>query len=335
VKLVLAKVWERKTGLEYKEETDKMANLKGSDTTVNEIRSGRKPTLWETLSHEKYFKWMLILPLVIVLLVFMVYPLIFCLYKSFFQSNLGAAGDKFVGLANYIKMLHDTNFWIPLGRTFQVTVICIIAELLIGLGIASLWNRDFRGQNIIKGLILLPLLVAPLILSIVWNFLLEYDIGFVNQVLYAIGIGRVKWWDPSMALYTICLITIWQWVPFSASVLLAGLKSLPKDVFEAAKVDGAKGWFTFRKLTLPMLSPLIVIITLLRTMWLIRLFDPLYGTTRGAVNSELLDWMVYRTSFVYFDIGYGSTIAIMSLFLTIIIGAIMFRQLIKALNATR
>ena len=312
-----------------------MANIKGGVTMVNEIGLGRKPTLLESLSSEKTFKWMLILPLIIVLLVFMVYPLIFCIYKSFFQSSLGGAGDKFIGLTNYIKMLHDRTFLVPLGRTFQVTAICIIVELLVGLGIASLWNRDFKGQNVIRGLILLPLLVAPLILSIVWNFLLEYNIGFVNQVLAAIGIGRVKWWDPSLALYTICAITIWQWFPFSTSVLLAGLKGLPKDVFEAAKVDGAKGWYTFRRLTLPMLSPLIAIIVLLRTMWLIRLFDPLYGTTRGGVNSELLDWMVYRTSFVYFDIGYGSTIAIMSLFLTLIIGAIMFRQLIKALNATR
>jgi multiple sugar transport system permease protein len=334
MKSIITKVGESKEGLEYKEETDEMANTKSSLTTVNKIGSVRKPTIWETLSNEKYFKWMLALPLIIVLLVFMVYPLIFCLYKSFFQSGLSGAAT-FIGLENYRTMLRDTNFWIPLGRTFQVTVICIIAELLIGLGLGTLWNRDFKGQNVVRGLILLPLLVAPLILSIVWNFLLEYNIGFVNQILYAVGIGRVNWWAPSGALYTICAITIWQWFPFSASVLLAGLKSLPKDVFEAAKVDGAKGWYTFRRLTLPMLSPLIVIITLLRTMWLIRLFDPLYGTTRGAVNTELLDWMVYRTSFVYFDVSYGSTLAIMSLFLTMIIGAIMFRQLIRALNATK
>ena len=102
---------------------------------------------------------------------------------------MGAAKDIFIGLENYRTMLHDVNFWIPLGRTFQVTVICIVAELLIGLGLGSLWNRDFRGQNIVRGLILLPLLIAPLILSIVWNFLLEYNIGFVNQIFSAIGIS--------------------------------------------------------------------------------------------------------------------------------------------------
>jgi len=291
----------------------------------------RKPSAWETLSSEKYFKWVLIIPLIVVLLVFMLYPLIYCLYNSFKEGGL--SGTIFVGLDNYIKMMRDKTFWVPFSRTMQVTVICIIFEILIGLGIAMLWNRDFKGQNFIRGLVLLPLLVAPLILSLVWNFLLEYNIGFINQVFDAIGIGRVKWWEPRWALYTICAITIWQWFPFSTSVLLAGFKSLPRDVFEAAKVDGSSSWYTLRRLTLPMLSPLIVIIMLLRTMWLIRLFDPLYGTTRGGVNTELLDWMVYRTAFVYFDVGYGSTLAIISLYLTIIVGAIMFRQLIRALNA--
>lgn len=310
-----------------------MSSVKNESVTINKMDLGRKPSVWEVLSSEKYFKWVLLIPLLLVLLAFMIYPMIYSIFHSFYDADL--AGRVAVGLKNYRTMLRDTNFWIPLGRTAAVTVICIIAELLIGLGIATLWNRNFKGENIIRGLILLPLLVAPLILSIVWNFLLEYDIGFINQFLATIGLARIKWWDPSLALFTICGITVWQWFPFSASVLLAGLKGLPKDTFEAAQVDGAKGWQVFRKLTLPMLSPLIMIIVLLRTMWLIRLFDPLYGTTRGAVNTELLDWMVYRTSFVYFDVGYGSTLAIMSLYLTMIIAAIMFRQLIKALDASK
>ena len=300
---------------------------------INDFKLGRKPSAWEILSNEKNFKWMLIIPLVIVLLLFMVYPLIYCLINSFREGGL--SGTVFVGLKNYRAMMRDASFWVPFGRTIQITIVCIISELIIGLGIALLWNRDFKGQNLIRGLVLMPLLVAPLILSLVWNFLLEYNIGFFNQVLDAIGIGRVKWWDSRWALYTISAITVWQWFPFSTSVLLAGLKSLPRDVFEASKVDGASQWYTFRRLTLPMLSPLIIIIILLRTMWLIRLFDPLYGTTRGAQNTELLDWMVYRTAFVYFDVGYGSTLAIMCLFITMIIGALMFRQLIKALDAAK
>jgi len=309
-----------------------MPNEKNNATTIDTFNLGQEPSIWEKLSNEKYFKWILLAPLIIVLLVFMLYPLIYCIYNSLYEGGL--VGDKiFLGLENYRHMLRDGSFWIPLGRTAKVTVICIVFELLIGLGLAVLWNRNFKGMNLIRGLVLLPLLVAPLILSLIWNFLLEYNIGLVNQILAIIGFGRVKWWSTQMALYTICGITIWQWFPFSALVLLSGLKSLPKDVFEAAKVDGATSWYTFKKLTLPMLSPLIMIIVLLRTMWLIRLFDPLYGTTRGGVGTELLDWSVYRTAFVYFDVGYGSTLAIMSLYLTIIISAIMFRKLIKALDS--
>ena len=264
----------------------------------------------------------------------MLYPLFFCLYQSFHTGGV-VGTTAFVGLTNYVELLHDPDFWVGLRRTAEVVVICLIAELLIGMGIALLWNRDFKGQNVVRGLTLLPLLVAPLILSLVWNFLLEYNIGLVNQVLSTLGLGRVKWWWPNIALFTICGITVWQWFPFSTFVLLAGLRGLPKDVFEAAKVNGASAWYTFRRLTLPMLSPLIIIIALLRTMWLIRLFDPLYGTTRGGVNTELLDWTLYRTAFGIFDVGYGSAMAIVSLYLTIILCAILFRLLTKALGETK
>lgn len=291
----------------------------------------RKPSIWEVLTSERYFKWTLLIPLVLLLLVFMLYPLFYCLYYSFHEWGMQEKAI-FIGLDNYRHLLNDKPFLVALGRTLEVLVICIAAELFIGLGLAMLWNREFRGQNIVRGLSLLPLMVAPLILSLLWNFMLEYDFGAVNQILTAIGLGKVYWWSPEFALYTICLITIWQWFPFSVFVLLAGLRSLPRDVFEAARVDGASGSYTFRRLTLPMLSPLIMIIVVLRAMWLIRLFDPLYGTTRGGVRSEVLDWTVYRTAFVFFDVGYGSSMAIFSLFLTIALCALMYRQLMKALG---
>jgi len=296
--------------------------------------TARKPSIWEVLTSERYFKWTLLIPLLLLLLVFMLYPMFYSIYYSFHEWGMQAEAI-FIGLKNYRQMLNDTAFLEAFGRTFEVLVICIVAELLLGLGLASLWNREFKGQNIVRGLTLLPLLVAPLVLSLLWNFMLEYDFGAANQILTAIGLGKVYWWSPELALYTICLITIWQWFPFSVFVLLAGLRSLPRDVFEAAEVDGASGWYTFRRLTLPMLSPLILIIVVLRAMWLIRLFDPLYGTTRGGVRTELLDWTVYRTAFVFFDIGYGSAMAIFSLFLTIALCAVMYRQLMRALGVIK
>jgi multiple sugar transport system permease protein len=291
----------------------------------------KKSSFWEVLTSEKYFKWTLLIPLILVLLLFLFYPLIYCLFYSFRDYTLLKPAE-FVGLANFYSLLHDGVFWTALGRTGIVLSVSIAAELLLGMGIALLLNRGLRGESIIRSLCLLPLMIMPLAMSMIWNFILQYDFGAANQILVALGGNKISWFAPDHALFTLCFVNIWQWFPFSVFVLLAGLKSLPKDAFEAAKVDGASAWTVFRKLTLPMLSPLIVIIILLRTMWLIRFFDPLYGTTRGGANTEVLDWMMYRTTFVFFDIGEGSALALISLFFTIIVCAVLFRQLMKALG---
>jgi multiple sugar transport system permease protein len=297
--------------------------------------SSRKSTFWEVITSEKYFRWTLLVPLILVLLLFLIYPFFYCLYYSFTDYHITAPA-QFIGLDNYFSILRDTMvFWPALGKTALVLVISVVVELILGLSIAMLLNRDFKGQNIVRGLCLLPLMIMPLAMSMVWNFILQYDFGAVNQILVALGGHKVSWFNPRYAIYILAFINIWQWFPFSVFVLLAGLKSLPRDAFEAAKVDGASAWTIFRKLTLPMLSPLITIIILLRTMWLIRFFDPLYGTTRGGANTEVLDWMMYRTTFVFFDIGNGSALALISLFMTIILCAILFRELMRALGVIK
>ena len=305
----------------------------------NEVMAGTMPTelqgkqtFLEVLTSERYFKWFLITPLLLVLLIFTLYPMCYCLFYSTHQFAMPRPA-KFIGLDNYRAVLQDINFWQALGRSFYLLVLSIAVELILAMGIALLFNREFKGQNIIRGLCLLPLLISPLAMSMIWDYILHYDLGLLNHVLTTIGLSKVNWWTPKVSLYTIAVISIWQWTPFSVFVLLAGLRSLPRDSFEAAQVDGASSWYTFRRLTLPMLMPIIMIIILLRTMWLIRLFDPLYGTTRGGVGTETLDWMVYRVAFVFFDVGAGSTLAIVSLFLTLILCALLFRVLMKSLGA--
>ena len=292
----------------------------------------RQRAFSDLLSDEKYYKWILLGPLLLTLAIFMLYPLLYCMWYSL--CNFGMTKPaSFIGLDNYRDVLRDPDFWQALGRTGIVLVVSIVCELVIGMLIAVMFNRNFRGQNQIRALILLPLLLSPLAVSMMWNFFLQYDFGIVNLILGRIGIHKVQWFEPGRALYTIAFISVWQWMPFSAFVLFAGLKSLPKDSYEAAKVDGASPWYTFWKLTIPNLMPLISIIILLRTMWLIRLIDPLYATTRGGAETELLDWQMYRVTFVYFDIGRGSTMAIISLFITIVVCAILFRRLMKVLAA--
>ena len=301
--------------------------------TFDAVNPAPKRTFMQALSSEKYVKWLCILPLLILLAAFMLYPTFYCLFMSFTDYILKGA-PKFCGLENYRDVLHDGEFWVALGRTFYILVICISVELILGMTFAMMLNRTFAGQNIIRGLCFLPLLISPLAMSLMWNYMLHVQFGIINQFLDWFGLGRHEWFSSQkFAIYTIMFISIWQWTPFSIFILLAGLRGMPKDQFEAANVDGASPIFIFRKLTLPMLKPLIIIIVLLRTMWLIRIFDPLYGTTRGGMNTEILDWMVYRIAFVFFDVGRGSALALFSLYLTIIICAIMYRQLIKAMEA--
>jgi len=294
----------------------------------------RKKTFWQVLTSEKYYRWLLISPLLLTLLVFMFYPLFHSLYFST-QIYVPGRANVFTGWENYRYVLHDAEFWSALGHNLLIIVVCITIELVLGLAIALLWYREFKGQNVVRALCLLPLLVSPLVLSMVWDFILRWDLGVVNQILSAARLPQFQWLAPGVAIYSIALITSWQWLPFSIFVLFAGMRAMPRDAFEAAKVDGASAWYTFRRLTLPMLMPLVLIIILLRTMWLIRLFDPLYATTRGGSGTQTLDILVWRTSFMYFDMGVGSTMAIISLFLTIILCAILFRYLMKAMGAVK
>ncbi|XWN32660.1 MAG: sugar ABC transporter permease [Devosia sp.] len=307
-----------------------------ADTTLPKgaaQQQGRKTSwLGHHLNRDVTAKWILIGPLVLFLLVFMLYPTLYSLYMSF-TDYIMRGPPNFVGLDNYRFLLDDPMFWEALHRTLFVLVACITIELSLGLAIAMLLNRDFPGQDIVRGLCFVPLLISPLAMSLMWNYMLHIQFGVVNDAVTFFGLPAVGFLSTQgLAIWSIIFISVWQWLPFSIFVLLAGLRGLPRDQFEAAQVDGVPAWRVFLRLQLPMLMPLIIIIVLLRTMWLMRLFDPLYGTTRGGLDTELLDWMIYRTAFVDFDIGLGTAYALFALYLTLIICLLMYKRLMAAMN---
>lgn len=286
----------------------------------------------EFYSDDRVMRWLFVAPLVLLLLCFMVFPTLYSLWMSFTDYTMRGA-PEFVGMDNYRYLLADAEFWAALRRTVFVMVVSISAELVAGMLLALLLNREFRGQNVLRGLCFAPLLVSPLAMSLMWKYILDVEYGIVNHALTELGGSARPWFaDGDYAIWTVISISVWQWLPFSTFVLLAGLRGLPRDQFESARVDGASSARIFFRLTLPMLRPLILIIVLLRTMWLMRLFDPLYGTTRGGVDTELLDWLVYRVSFVLFDIGLGSAYAMFSLYITLIVCALLYKRLIAAME---
>ncbi|GAB5374632.1 MAG: sugar ABC transporter permease [Acuticoccus sp.] len=307
-----------------------------ADTPLSQPKSAEKAYRAGWLSHrlnkDSTAKWILIAPLVVFLLVFMVYPTVYSLYMSFTDYIMRDAPNM-VGLDNYRWLMDDPVFWKALQRTLFVLVACIVIELTLGLAIAMLLNRDFPGQDLVRGLCFVPLLISPLAMSLMWNYMLHIQFGVVNDAITFFGLPAVGFLSTQgLAIWSIIFISVWQWLPFSIFVLLAGLRGLPRDQFEAAQVDGVPAWRVFLRLQLPMLMPLIIIIVLLRTMWLMRLFDPLYGTTRGGLDTELLDWMIYRTAFVEFDIGLGTAYAMFALYLTLIVCLLMYKRLMSAMN---
>jgi multiple sugar transport system permease protein len=292
-------------------------------------------TFWGVISSEKYFRWLLLIPLIAVLLVFAFYPLFYCLYMSF-HNAIFVQPPTFAGLENYRVILRDISFWIIIARSASAILVCVCVEVVLGLAIAIFLNREFRGQNTVRGLCLLPLVVSPLAMSLMWKYFLEPQFGIINAMIGGLGFDQIPFLSTQgLALGTIMFMEIWKWLPFSIFVFLAALRGMPKDVYEAASVDGAGNWYTFRRLTLPDLRPFIMIVVLLRVMWLIRLSDPLFGTTQGGAGTEVLDWYIYRIAFVRFDLGEGTTLALIALIMTLIIGAILFRQLIKALESSK
>jgi multiple sugar transport system permease protein len=286
------------------------------------------------INNDNYFKWILLLPAIIVMLIFVVYPLIYVVTTSF-QQYLIPRPPVFIGVENYRTTLNSSLFWQTVGRSFLLMFIAITVQIILGLLIALLFNREFKGENFVRGLCLLPVMGAPFALSLVWRYMYDRQYGVFNSILSLFNVPPIGWLNNrTLAFFSVIVIDVWQWTPLVIFILVAMLKSFPKDPFEAAKVDGASSWFVFRKLTFPMLTPGIIIVILLRMIELIKFYDPLYGTTRGGPGSatETISLLVYRIGFVRFDIGSASSMAVIILYITMIITVLIFRQLMKAIG---
>lgn len=235
-------------------------------------------------------------------------------------------GFSFIGLANFVQMFTTLErFWPAVWRTFLFTVFAVTFELLIGLVIALLLRRPFRGQGIVRVIILLPLVATPVAVAMMWLLIFEPTIGFANQLLAWLSLPRQGFIaDPSQTLPTLIFVDIWQWTPMVALILLAGLSTLPQEPEEAALVDGASAWQRLVHVTIPMLLPAMVTAILLRSIDALKTFDLLYATKgRGGGSlheAETLNILAYSQSFEYNDYGIASAVLVV-FFLIIVVAS--------------
>jgi multiple sugar transport system permease protein len=272
-----------------------------------------------------------IMPAIVFILVMMTFPLVYNAWLSFHEWTGSALRPPTpVGFGNYTTLLTtDDRFYPAVGRTFLFTIVAVSVEMLLGLGIALLLWKSFRGQAVIKTLILLPMVATPVAIGMAWLLMLEPTVGVINNILRGIGATPQPFLgSPQQALWVLMGVDIWQWTPMMALITLAGLLSLPEDPYEAALVDGANPLQRFLFVTLPLLIPTMLTALLLRSIEALKTFDIIYTMTRGGPGfaTETLNTMSYVTAFEYFRLGRAS--ALLVVFFAIVLGvSVIFIQL--------
>lgn len=271
---------------------------------------------------ERYAQYWLILPALVTMCAVLVYPLAYSLWISFFDWNITSVGRPFLGLRNYVEALTSASSRFVFVQNIAFTLICIALEFAIGMALALLLSRQFKGRSLARTLLLLPMLTAPVLAGFNFRWIFNDRFGLANQVLIQAGLDTHAWLaDANLARATIILVTIWQGIPFMMLLMLAGLESLPVAPFEAATVDGASAWQRFLHITLPLLRPVIVVAVSLRVIDLFRTFDTIYIMTFGGPGhaTELLPFYIYRAAFSSGRFGYASALSYITLLLTLLI----------------
>jgi ABC-type sugar transport system permease subunit len=256
----------------------------------------------------------LVAPTVLVILGLSVIPMVYSGWLLVHSYNpLRPATTQFVGTGNLELLLQDPRVWQALRTTLVYVGIAVPISFVLGLAIALLFNQGYPGVRLFRGLALIPLMVMPVAVGLTFQMLFEFRIGVFNWIVSdLLGLPRVQWLaDPTMALVSVIIMDVWQHTPFAMMVLLAGLRSMPSEPVEAARVDGATGWQVFRHITLPYLQPLILVVFLLRFIGGFKLFDEIYALTQAGPGqaTETLAYYVYILGFKAFDLGYASAVS--------------------------
>ncbi|WP_040769086.1 carbohydrate ABC transporter permease [Tsukamurella sp. 1534] len=276
-----------------------------------------------------------LLPALIFMLVVTQVPFVFTLYYSTQSWNLVRPGSReFAGLSNYVEVFRDSQFWTVTLNTVLLIVGTVIISVLLGLAFALLLDRKFLGRGVVRTLLITPFLVTPVASALLWKTsLLSPTNGLVNWALGPLGI-HVDWLS-EFPLASVIAELVWQWTPFMMLLILAGLQSMPRDIAEAARVDGATSVRLFREITLPHLRRFIELGSVLGAIYLVNTFDAVYMMTSGGpgVASSNLPYYIYQRAFLGFDIGQAAAMGVVTVVGTIAVSTVAIRLIFKSFSA--
>jgi multiple sugar transport system permease protein len=279
---------------------------------------------------ERNLRWIFPLPAVAFVAIMMVFPVAYTFFLSFTNWNLTSGQPlSFVGLRSYERVFSEPRFLAAIGRTLSFTGMAIALETVLGVAIALLLNREFRGKGLIKLFLLLPLVATPVAVGIVFNLFYDPTIGLANWALSLAGLPKIEWVsNAASVLPSLVLVDVWQWTPMIALICLAGLASLPTDPYESARVDGANAGQILWQITLPMLAPTILTAMILRSIDALKTFDIIFAMTGGGPGyaSETLNILGYKYSFDYFKMG-QSSVMLVTLFVIVLLFNLVIMKL--------
>lgn len=273
--------------------------------------------------------YMFLAPAVVILVIALLYPIGYMIYASFLDWNpsqrIGEA--EFVGLRNYINLLGDESFRESLSVTLKFAGIVVFLEMLVGVGLALLLDRNIRGMSALRTLFILPMMIAPIVVGLMWRYMYHPTVGIFNRTLKSLGFESVPWLsDGSWAFASVIIADVWQWTPFIFILSLAALQSLPQSALEASRIDGATGWQQIWHIKLPLMMPVLIVTCLLRLIDAFKVLEVVLVLTNGGpgLSTEILSLRISRTASEFRELGEAAAMSNYLLIVLLLLTLAMF-----------
>lgn len=275
----------------------------------------RKEENKKRISEDQLTTWLFLMPALIIVLVAVIIPLCNSFVLSFEKVRINVPGfiPQFVGLENYLRMLDDPVFIRSVQNTALFAFASVPVELILGMMLAMMLSGDSTGARIMRSIMLIPMIMAPVAAGTMWRMMLDKNTGIINYLLTCIGIPAVDWLgNPKLAIFSVIMVDVWRMTPWFALLLISGIKSIPGDTIEAALVDGATKWKCFRYVILPQLYRVLTLVLMLRVIDAFKVFDIVFVMTGGGpgMATEMLPSYIYAQGLRYFDAGYAAALAL-------------------------
>ena len=263
-------------------------------------------------TYNKTTPYLFLVPALLIMVLGLLYPLGYMVYGSFrdWSPSESLGESTFIGLGNYVTLWNDPNFRESVGVTLKFAVSVVSVEMLLGVGLALLLDRNLRGMSLLRTLFILPMMIAPVVVGLIWRYMYHPTLGVFNKALSGVGLDSVDWLGQH-ALLSVIIADIWQWTPFIFILSLAALQSLPRSALEAARIDGATGWQQIIHIKLPLMMPVLIVTGLLRLIDAFKVLEVILVMTEGGpgLSTEILALRISRTATEFRELGVAAAMS--------------------------